>query len=346
VFLNGRFIRDRTVAHAVKQAYRDLLPPGGRRPVVFLFLACDPAWVDVNVHPGKAEVRWRDSSSVHRVVRTTLRRALEAAAPGVEIPLPHDRAAQRTASVEHAFLHARPRSADPPPAFLRARGAPAPAVRETTPAHEGTPSHAHACEPEPLGGGGLRPLTQALGTYLVLESDDAVVLVDQHALHERVLFDEINDRLRVKGNLEVQQLLVPLVVHLEAADAARVVESRELLQTLGWVVEPFGDDAVAVRGVPAILRRPDPEAALEELLDLLEQGRRDGLDRTDLVSVAVDRLACRAAVMAGDPLHPDEAVALLERAEALNHSHSCPHGRPTRLTLQRSDLERWFHRTV
>jgi DNA mismatch repair protein MutL len=192
----------------------------------------------------------------------------------------------------------------------------------------------------------LRPIGQALGTYLLLEGDGELVLVDQHALHERVLFDRINARLREKGNLEVQRLLVPAVVHLDPADAARLAESRELLQTLGWIVEPFGEDAVAVNGVPAVLRRPDPESALQELLELLEQGRREGLDRTHLLSVAVDSLACRSAVMAGDVLHADEVLALLEQAEALNHSHSCPHGRPTRLTMSRSQLERWFHRTV
>jgi DNA mismatch repair protein MutL len=193
---------------------------------------------------------------------------------------------------------------------------------------------------------GLRPVGQLLGTYLVLEGEDEIVIVDQHALHERVLFDRINERLRQEGNLEIQRLLVPHVVHLEAADAARIVEHADLLQTLGWLIEPFGEDAVSINGVPAVLRRPDPEAALGEVLGILEQGVRDGLDRTNLLSAAVDSLACRSAVMAGDRLHEDEVLALLEQAEALNHSHSCPHGRPTRLTMGRAQLERWFHRTV
>jgi DNA mismatch repair protein MutL len=102
---------------------------------------------------------------------------------------------------------------------------------------------------------------------------------------------------------------------------------------------------VAVRACPAVLKRPDPAASLREVLDLLDAGRRDGLARAALLSSVVDRMACRAAVMAGDALHPDEVRALLDRAETLNHAHSCPHGRPTRLTLSRKDLERWFHRT-
>ncbi len=366
VFLNGRHIRDRTISHAVREAYRDLMPPGGRRPIAFLFLATDPEHVDVNVHPGKTEVRWKDTSSAHRVVRRTLRAALERAQPGVAVSLGggeqhHEHAhnasseAARRAAVEQAFLGGRGRSADSP-----ARGfsfAPAAHPEAYAAGHDG----AFVRESGPTDGdegslsgrtstartaSGLRPIGQALGTYLLLEGDGELVLVDQHALHERVLFDRINERLREKGNLEVQRLLVPMVVHLDPADAARLFEERELLQTLGWIVEPFGGDAVAVNGVPAVLRRPDPEAALQELLELLERGRREGLDRTHLVSVAVDSLACRSAVMAGDILHEDEVLALLDQAEALNHSHSCPHGRPTRLTMTNAQLERWFHRSV
>ena len=357
VFLNGRHIRDRTVSHAIREAYRDLLPPGGRRPVAFVFLSIDPGRVDVNVHPGKTEVRWRDPSAAHRVVRRALRAALEGARPGLGVPIGeadghghghgHGHEARVADAVERAFLAGAGR------APVAERGfAFTPAARPTR-GHGGDAAEAarsaaatEVAKAPRTSIGGLRPVGQLLGTYLVLEGEDELVLVDQHALHERVLFDRINERLRQKGNLEVQRMLVPAVVHLEPADLARLLEARELLQTLGWIIEPFGTDAVAVNGIPAVLRRPDPEAALEELVQLLERGQRDGLDRTHLVSEAVDRMACRAAVMAGDALHTDEVMALLEQAEALNHSHSCPHGRPTRLTMTRSQLERWFHRTV
>src|SRR5205823_13017723 len=131
-------------------------------------------------------------------------------------------------------------------------------------------------------------------------------IVDQHALHERVLFDRISARLNVGGSLEVQHLLVPAVVDLSAAEAARLEEARDLLARLGWVVEPFGEGTVAVRGMPAVLRRPDPAASLREALALFDAGRRDGLDRAALLSAVVDRMACRAAVMAGDALHEGE----------------------------------------
>lgn len=360
-WLGGRHVRDRTVAHAVREAYRDLLPPGGARPVAFVFLDAPAEAVDVNVHPQKSEVRWRDAGAVHRLVRRALRRVLEEARPGVPVTFTAERAARVAEHVASAFVFGprAPTYAASAPGALR-RGlsdtTPLPPLAPPSAASYGTPDAGEAAADghvETDGAPtavtpveGLRPLGQALGTYLVLEADDAIVLVDQHALHERVLFDRINARLREQGGLEVQRLLVPKVVHPGPAGAARLLDEVEWLATLGWDIGPFGDDAIAVHGVPAVLKRPDPEAALAEVLELLEAGRKEGLDRAALLSEAVDRLACRSAVMAGDRLAPEEVLALLAQAEALDHAHSCPHGRPTRLTLKRPDLERWFHRTV
>ncbi|MFO0934351.1 MAG: DNA mismatch repair endonuclease MutL [Planctomycetota bacterium] len=368
VYVNGRYVRDRTVGHALREAYRDLVPPGDRQPIVFLFLTCDPARVDVNVHPTKAEVRWRDPSVVHETVRRTLRAVLEGARPGVDVGAAATGVRPSTIeAAEFGFLHggggqgagreARWGAGAPGSAWAGGGAtafppAPAPGhdhAHEHAHEHGHGPAHAPAHDHAlPHGGTAgarerLRPVGQVLTTYLVLESEDGLVIVDQHALHERVLFDRISDRLRT-GALEVQHLLVPAVVTLSRAEAARIHEERELIAKLGWEVEAFGDDAVAVRAVPAVLRRPDPEGLLHELLSLLESGRREGLDRAALLSAVVDRMACRGAVMAGDPLHPDEVLALLAQAEALNHAHSCPHGRPTRLAMTRRDLERYFHR--
>ncbi len=346
VFLNGRHISDRTTAHALRQAYRDLLPPGGQRPIAFLFLACDPDGVDVNVHPAKSEVRWQESDRVHRLVRRSIRRVLEDAPEGVPIKTGApggafpDSTSRPYANTQHAQRHAvRP---------LTAR--PTSTVAERTHYHD-SPSHTAATEftlsDEPVAlvqPPPLRPLGQALGTYLVLEAKDSIVLVDQHALHERVLFDQINRRLGTEGKLEVQQLLVPMLVELSSARRARLLEATEELARLGWLLEPFGEGTIAVQAVPAILKAPKPEEALREILDLLPESGTAELDRTAFVSEAVDRLACRSAVMAGDVLAHDEVLALLEQAEQLNHSHTCPHGRPTRLTLSRFELEKHFHR--
>ncbi len=349
VFLNGRHVRDKTLAHALREAYRDLVPPGGRHPIAFLFLACDPGQVDVNVHPAKAEVRWRDPSAAHSAVRRAVRQVLEGARPGTALGASAH--AGRASSGHDGGLAALAETVEMTfgPGVGRAASHPGHAGHEHSAyeqagavcVHEGESAFVHA---EPTAGRPLRPVGQTLGTYLVLEGQDEIVIVDQHALHERVLFERINERLNRTGSLEVQRLLVPTVVTLGGAGAARLSEEQDFLRTLGWLVEPFGPGTLAVHGVPAVLRHPDPQAALTEVLELLERGKREGLDRASLISSAVDRLACRAAVMAGDTLHPDEVVVLMEQAEALNHAHSCPHGRPTRLTLSRKDLERWFHR--
>jgi DNA mismatch repair protein MutL len=345
--LNGRAIRDRTVQHAAREAYRDLLPPGNRQAVAFLFLSCDPARVDVNVHPAKAEVRWRDSSLVHETVRRALRAALEGARPGVPLATAAGSAVPATTveAAEFAFTTGAGRAAFAPRRFPSSGGAGL--VHEHAHGLECEHGHAEdravAVAPPPRGER-LTPLGQAHGTYLLLESDDGLVIVDQHALHERVLFDEISRRLS-EGRLEVQRLLVPIVVDVSASDQARLGEERDLLERLGWEVEPFGEGAVAVHACPAVLRRPDPAAVLAEVLGVLEAGRRESLDRAALLSSIVDRMSCRAAVMAGDALDPEEVRALLERAESLNHAHTCPHGRPTRLVLSRRELERYFHRT-
>ncbi|MCC7137274.1 MAG: DNA mismatch repair endonuclease MutL [Planctomycetes bacterium] len=357
VFVNGRFVRDRTSLHALREAYRDLVPPGDRQPIVFLFVTCDPARVDVNVHPQKAEVRWRDASAVHESVRRTLRAALEGARPGVPVA-PWERPGVPRSTVEAAEWAFTQGAGLPVGAPSAPRGPAWPGGGDHLP--DATADVAVSRAASPAGGASavasagpgatavsgrerLRPVGQVLGTYLVLEGEDGLVLVDQHALHERVLFDQISDRLR-DGALEVQHLLVPAVVSLSRAEVARVEEERGTFERLGWVVEPFGEGAVAVRACPAVLRRPDPEGMLREVLAVLDTGRRSGLDRAALLSAVVDRMACRGAVMAGDALHPDEVLALLAQAEALNHAHSCPHGRPTRLVMSRRDLERYFHR--
>ena len=369
VYLNGRHIRDRTVGHALREAYRDLIPPGGRRPIAFLFLQCDPSCVDVNVHPTKVEVRWHDTRAAHRVVRRTVRAALEQAAPGTPVPIPRPGSPAAGGPSSNGPHSSGPHSSGPHSsgphssgphssgvaetiefAFTRGTGAShgAPATRAAPgPAvvHAPLPNEPSLRDAQQRSGEGLRPIGQALGTYLVLEGEDEIVLIDQHALHERVLFDQINERLRREGNLEVQRFLVPTVVHLGSADTARLLEHTDVWRRVGWDLAPFGDDAVAVRGAPAIWKRPDPERALQEFLSYLDRSDLR-IDRAALVSEAVDSLACRSAVMAGDRLHPDEVLALLAQSEALNHQHSCPHGRPTRLTMKRADLEKWFHRTA
>jgi DNA mismatch repair protein MutL len=303
---------------------------GGRLPVYFLMLTAPPDRVDVNVHPAKAEVRFVQAREVcgflHDSVQGALARRGARAAGGV--------------AVAGATLP-RARSGFPDlPADLFGRPQPAAiaAVREAAPVR------ASAAPPHPFRALRAQRCLQVLDLYLVVESDAGMVVIDQHALHERVLYERLRDRVRAAG-ARVQRLLVPDVVDLTAIDKAWLLEAREPLAAEGFLIDDFGGNAVAVQGLPAVLGKSSARAVLETFL----RGDGAGDARPRAREAIVERfhsMACRAAVMSGDRLTQDEAIALLEDARALEHPHNCPHGRPTVLTFARAELEKYFRRRV
>jgi len=321
-FLNGRFIRDKMLLRAVTEAYRGLLP-SGRFPVVFLMLRIAPERVDVNVHPSKAEVRFREPQPVYRqVVRAlaavrrgeprTLTADLEPAAPAD--------ATQRRQEIQQAisdFLARRPSASPAAPAPTAPPAAPSAPVRPRT----------------------ARRFCQFRNAYIVEETDEGIHILDQHALHERVLYEML--QRRAGGPVQSQRLLVPSVVELRPRDLTLVMELREVLRTMGVEVETFGPGSVAVRAVPQILERADPG---ELLVDLLDEVRREssGTPRADLVRRA---LACRGAVKSGVRLRDEEIAWLLDQRDALALPATCPHGRPLALRLTDAELNRRFQRT-
>jgi DNA mismatch repair protein MutL len=312
--LNGRLVRDRGVAAAVRVGCQDFLP-GSLQPSWILALTVDPARVDVNVHPTKAEVRFLDADAVFRLVRSACRAALLASdlAPRV-----------RAEQVLPAGLAA---VAEGPATLAPAR----PAVA------------APAAASRPLPGADVRPAArflQVLDTYIAHDAPDGLVLVDQHALHERILYARLQRQL-VEGRVESQRLLLPEPVRLPPALAARALEMADELQRFGVEVEAFGPDTLAVRALPAVLRN---ESAAELLAALVEPpdahgGVPHGLDRR------LFTMACHAAVKAGDPLDEAEIGSLLRQGAELEHDATCPHGRPTRFVIGREELERLFKRT-
>jgi DNA mismatch repair protein MutL len=213
----------------------------------------------------------------------------------------------------------------------------APAMRQEDAAQESTSA------PPALPASARRPALQVYNRYLIAESDEGVVIIDQHALHEKVLYEQIRDRV-LAGGLESQKLLVPETVDLSASDVALAMEHRETLARLGLSVEEFGETTVLISSRPAMLRQCRPAELLRELLDRAAAGGA-GPDRRDLLDELLHMMSCKAAIKAGDPLAPEEIEALLELRHLAQDPHHCPHGRPTSLVFTREDLDRQFKRT-
>jgi DNA mismatch repair protein MutL len=332
VFLNGRPIRDKSLSHALRSAYEGLLTKG-MQPVAFLFLTLDPGDVDVNVHPAKLEVRFRDPERVHRLVRRAVRDALLGAdlKPAVSLPAATSPRAPETAayleSVKEAltdFLASAPPPGTPPPAYAGSRSARPPA---------------------PAAAPAARPVTRYLqvrNTFLVFETDEGLAIVDQHALHERIQLEELHERLH-HGGIEVQHFLAPRVVELPAADAEMLLAESETLGRLGIEVAAFGPTTVAVHALPALFGDRDPAPLVRDLVERVREDRAPS-HRDHLLESILHSMACRSAVMAGDPLTEAQIAELLRRADLIDTSAGCAHGRPTALRIPYGDLLRQFRR--
>jgi DNA mismatch repair protein MutL len=355
LFLNGRWVRDRGLSHAIQEAYRGLLMVG-RYAVTFLFLELPPEQVDVNVHPTKAEVRFRDGQALHHLVFTTLRERLRAenltarlqvsstmrpsaepnlgALPGAASPVPWSLTPGPPPPTELPFPTG-PRIPNPP--ILPQPGAfsSPPPIPELTREPETRLSAALAAPDS-------SKVIQLYDSYLVLETEQGMLVIDQHALHERILFEQLKARLR-SGPLETQRLLIPEPVDLPPEQAARTLEQKEALAGLGLEVEDFGGGTVLLTSYPAILGRRSPQALLRAVVDhLVSQDRLPS--REALLNDLLSLMACHSAVRAGDRLTPEEMNALVAQRALAEDTHHCPHGRPTALLFSRHDLEKQFGR--
>lgn len=379
-FVNGRYVRDRFVTHAVREAYRSLIQ--NEYPVVFLYLTVDPAALDVNVHPTKVEVRWRDSNFVHQQVLAAIREKF--LSTNLDRPFKlrsrdeeDDRERVRTAMVDffskrierrvaepatqpqHAASAPGNRQADSAGAFSRPpltdigghaqriEASAAVVNRPTVPVDAET--HASAKEQTSAARATIdenaEPIPRAIqlhNTYLIFEEDDGVTIVDQHALHERILYEEFCARILDKP-LESQRLLMPDIVRVPAEQIEVLSEHTDVLARLGIELSVAGPQSIAVQAFPSFLERVDRSAFASELVNLLfEKGAQANAET--LVHDVIDMMSCKAAVKAGDPLTDDEIRALLARRETAARSSHCPHGRPTTLHLSLVDLEKQFKR--
>jgi DNA mismatch repair protein MutL len=345
LFVNGRPVRDRLLVGAVRGAYADFLARD-RHPLVALFLELDAREVDVNVHPAKAEVRFRDSGTIRGLIVGALRHALAEAGH------------RASTTVAAAALGAvRPGTAPsggyqyayggrPPPQGLAERAAAFQAPFDHLPpsappgaASEGVaPEIAEPPEVYPLGAA----RAQLHGTYVVAQTADGLVIVDQHAAHERLVYERMKAALADNG-VARQGLLLPEVVELDEAAASRLAARAEELAELGLLLEPFGDGAVVVRETPALLGAVDVQALVRDLADeLAELG--ETLALKERLEAVCSTMACHGSVRAGRRLMADEMNALLREMEATPHSGQCNHGRPTYVELKLADIEKLFGR--
>jgi DNA mismatch repair protein MutL len=366
LFVAGRPFRDRSILHAVQEGYRGLLLTG-RQPIAFLTFEMPAEMVDVNVHPAKMEVRFREPSRLYRLVLASLRTAFlerelatplrPPATPAAWEPPPGACPGAAWARPGVAGDHSFPTDAGPPadgdhrPAAARSAptppwfGQPSSSRAGTTPATPVAPLW-EADERDPAGRAAT-PLperaVQMHDRYIVVESGDGIEVIDQHALHERVLYERLKAAVAA-GNLEVQPLLIPEKVELAAAELELVTEHAEALERAGMRVEPFGGSTVIVTSKPVLAGSAPAAEIVREVIDRLAVASAGGAVSM-LVDEVLHSLSCRAAVKAGDPLSPAEVDALVRERRLVRESHHCPHGRPTSLILSRRELDRQFRRT-
>ena len=366
IFVNGRIVRDKTIAHAIQAAYA-VATVKERSPEVHLFIEMPPGRVDVNVHPTKAEVRFLEQGLVHEVLRRALSDALGSG------PVPELRLQAPIAPANLPAMPMLPGVLRPDPTFRQEPWRPV----DPTSGLVGTPvpsGHVHDSGGErPLAAPSLpsptvgeadaglgvldgdtrsingveirpmKPLGQFRHTYIIAVDEEGIALVDQHVAHERVLYERIYERLTT-GRLRSQGLLTPLVLELDPSQIAAIHAHAADLDRLGFEVEPFGGRSVRVSAVPSLLALPDVEPTLRALGQDL-----DGFDRggraLDVVKHTAATMACHAAVKANDPLPLEKMQFILDELHRTAHSTVCPHGRPVLLRLTRREIEKNFQRT-
>ena len=337
VFLNGRFIRDKFISHAIKEAYRGLLEPG-RFPVVFLFIRMSFEDYDVNVHPTKIEVRFYNANLVHSQILGALREKL--LGTDLEMPgrLPDLQNSQGTSS--HSPPVRDSRIADAMAEFFR-KHRPV-QMQQQLGFRQTSPGNVHAVSREKSVQYDRKYL-QIHDSFIVAQTEDGFVIIDQHALHERIIYEDLCRRIR-KNKLQSQRLLIPESFEVTVSGAEALKTNAELTDKLGIELVPFGPRTMAVQAFPILLSSVQPLDFVQDLIDLLD--RKDaGLDAERLLDEVLNMAACKAAIKAGQKLTDGEIEQLLSDRQNAESASRCPHGRPTTIKFSIGDLEKQFKRT-
>jgi DNA mismatch repair protein MutL len=345
VYVNGRPVRDKHIIHAVKEAYRGLIEPT-KQPTMVLFITVDPTLVDVNVHPAKAEVRFADSNAVHGQVLAVVRQRLlgadltpAARLPTADFQLPIENTDPSVGNVE-AFVNYF-KQMDP-----KQKGFVYEQMREELGADDPPASSPREEELTDNIRAAARSILQVHNSYIVTQDEAGLVIIDQHALHERMMFQLLLDRIESTGNLESQRLLTPATFDVTGKQTDTLETLAELFAKIGIEVDTIGPNAGAVYAFPSLLfdRGVEPVAFVNELLDRAEESSFNPSTEAALHEV-LDMMSCKAAVKAGDALAEEELTELLRRKDEIERASNCPHGRPTTVRLPLKELEKHFHRS-
>ena len=354
-FLNNRYIRDRLLSHALREAYRGLMDPS-RFPVAFVYLQIAPEAVDVNVHPTKIEVRFREANTVHSQVLGTLREEFLksdlAESMQIEKNQPDHEQQQRVRQAVADYIKSQPIKQERWSFTGKEQGG---YTGETGPAQPSSGTELREelnrlfeqdrqkqqGEREPAAATFGRIL-QVHKTYIVSETPEGMIIVDQHALHERILYEKLKQRVAA-GELASQQLLVPMPIELNSQQQAILERAKEVLGQVGIELVDFGPKSVAVQSFPAMLGKADPAAVVQDIMDRLTEVPTD-MSGEQLLEPVLASMSCKAAVKAGDELKEEEMRQLLADRKLAEMSSSCPHGRPTVLKMSLAELEKQFKR--
>ena len=351
IFLNGRFIRDKFISHAVKEAYRGTLEQS-RYPIIFLFIQMPYEDYDVNVHPTKIEVRFYNANLVHSQVLGCLREKLLSTDLDTQAKLPLTTGTAKSQDAALTTRHRGRQIADAMAEFfrkhrpIRTQEQPSPAPRAHLPAPRSAAQQIAECPVTPAAppiSRGPGRFLQIHDSYIVTQTEDGFVIIDQHALHERILYENLRRRTSA-GSLESQRLLIPESFEVTDTQVEAIKSNSELMEKLGIELAPFGPKTLAIQAFPTLLAKADPLDFVQDLVDLLD--RKDaGIDAESLLDEVLNMAACKAAIKAGQKLSDREIEHLLADKDLTEYSSHCPHGRPTSIKFSITDLEKQFKRT-
>ena len=334
LFVNGRPVRDKLLLGALRGAYSDFLSRD-RHPAVALFIECDPTRVDVNVHPAKSEVRFREPAVVRGLIVSGLKHALAEAGHRASTTVSDAALGAFTVNMQPRLYQMDIASRDKQSYSEVAETR----MFETAPSARVEEVPQLDAQHQPLGAA----RAQLHENYILSQTDHGLVIVDAHAAHERLVYEKLKSQMAENG-VSAQALLIPEVINLSEGDAVLLLSQSETLHQLGLTIEPFGRGAVAVQTVPAILGQIDVVKLVLDIVDeLSDAGSSESLqERLDAI---LSRVACHGSIRTGRRMQADEMNALLREMEATPHSGQCNHGRPTYVSLAMADIEKLFGRT-